>query len=141
MDPNFLRGRLLLGAVYTHKGKYAEAIAELNKAADLSRESALASLGYTYAVSGEKSKARRSLAELQEMSKRRYVSPVDVAAIYAGLGDKDQAFAWLDKAVGGRDSAVLHLKVDPSVTVCAQTHGLRICCVTSGSRREQSPTS
>jgi tetratricopeptide (TPR) repeat protein len=113
MDPNFLRAHLLLGEVYAHTGKYAEAIGELNKAADLSRDSALATLGYTYAVSGARNKARQSLIELQEMSKRRYVSPVDVAAIYARLGGKDQAFAWLEKGFQRRSFGMTFLKVDP----------------------------
>ena len=61
------------------------------------RYRAVATLGYTYAVSGERSKARQALAELQEMARHRYASPVDFAAIYTGLGEKDQAFAWLEK--------------------------------------------
>jgi tetratricopeptide (TPR) repeat protein len=113
MDPNFLRALIFLGEVYTCQGKYAEAFVELNKAADISRDSALAALGYTYAVSGERNKARQALAELQEMSKRRYVSPVDVAAIHAGLGEKDQAFAWLEKGFQSRAVGMSLLKIAP----------------------------
>jgi len=112
MDPNFLRALITLGEVYARQEKYAEAIVELNKAADISRDSALAALGYTYAVSGARSKARQALAELQEMSKRRYVSPVDVAAIHAGLGAKDQAFAWLEKGFQRRAVGISFLKID-----------------------------
>jgi tetratricopeptide (TPR) repeat protein len=113
MDPNFLPALLTLGEVYTRKGKYAEALAELNKAAALSRDNALAAIGYSYAVSGAESKARQALAELQGMSKRRYVSPVDVAAIHAGLGEKDRAFAWLETGVHGRAIGISFLKIDP----------------------------
>jgi DNA-binding winged helix-turn-helix (wHTH) protein/TolB-like protein/tetratricopeptide (TPR) repeat protein len=113
MDPNFLPALVTLGEVYTHKEKYTEALAELNKAAALSRDNALAALGYTYAVSGERSKARQALAELQEMSKRRYVSPIGAAAIYTGLGEKDQAFAWLERGFKGRAIGISFLKIDP----------------------------
>jgi DNA-binding winged helix-turn-helix (wHTH) protein/tetratricopeptide (TPR) repeat protein len=113
MDPNFLPALITLGEVYTHKGNYTEALAELNKAAALSRDNALAALGYTHAVSGERNKARQALAELQEMSKRRYVSPVGAAAIHAGLGEKDQAFAWLEKGFQGRAIGLCFLRIDP----------------------------
>jgi len=112
MDPNFLRALITLGEVYARQGKYAEAIVELNKAAALSRDSTLAALGYTYSVSGERIKAQQALAELQEMSKRHYVSPVDVAAIHAGLGEKDQAFAWLEMGFQRRAIGICSLKVD-----------------------------
>jgi serine/threonine-protein kinase len=113
MDPNYLGARLFLGQAYTRQGKHAEAIAELNKAVESSRNRALPSLGYAYAVAGEKSKARQVLAELQEMSKQRYISPVDVASIYTGLGDKEQAFAWLEKGFQRRDHRMTFLKIEP----------------------------
>jgi hypothetical protein len=50
--------------------------------------------------------------ELLEISKQRYVPPASVAAIYAALGDKDEAFAWLEKAEETRDGILVRLKVD-----------------------------
>jgi len=47
------------------------------------------------------------------MAKQRYISPGSIALIYAALGDKDQAFAWLEKADKGRDGILARLKVDP----------------------------
>lgn len=62
-------------------------------------------------MSGRRVEAEKVLAELQEISKQRYVSPYYVAMIYAGLGDKDQAFAWLDKAFRERSRRLVFLKV------------------------------
>jgi hypothetical protein len=69
-------------------------------------------LGHAYAASGKKSEARRILAELDKQ-KQRYVSPYTVATIYAGLGEKDQAFKWLEKAFEDRGIWLMNLKVDP----------------------------
>ena len=54
------------------------------------------------------------IEELKERSKRSYISPTIIAFIYTGLGEKDQAFAWLDKAYDGRDFILVMLKVDPT---------------------------
>jgi tetratricopeptide (TPR) repeat protein len=113
MDPNFFHARFHLGQVYVQKGMYAEAIAELNKAVELSKDHALAALGYAYATAGQRGEARRVLAELQELSKRRYVSTVDVAVIHAGLGEKDQAFAWLEKAYQERAGKLVFVGIEP----------------------------
>jgi TolB-like protein/Tfp pilus assembly protein PilF len=114
LDPNFYMARLDLGQVYAQIGLYAESIAELNKAVELSRDnSALPALGYVYAISGRKSEARQALAELQKLSQRRYVSSFGVAAIYTGLGEKNQAFTWLEKAFVEREARLAFLKVEP----------------------------
>src|SRR5262249_48312329 len=92
MDPNFFLARIELGRVYAQRKREAERLGELNKAVELSRDSALAELGYVYAVSAQGREARQILAELRELSRRRYVSPVDIAFINTGLGEKEQAF-------------------------------------------------
>jgi tetratricopeptide (TPR) repeat protein len=71
---------------------YADAIAVYDKAG------ALASVGHAYAASGRKAEARKILRELDQQSKHRYISPYDRALIHAGLGENDQALAWLEKA-------------------------------------------
>jgi tetratricopeptide (TPR) repeat protein len=73
----------------------------------------IAALGHAYAQSGEPDKANQALAELREMSKQHYISPYLTAVVYLGLGDKDQAFAWLDKAYQDRSSLLIWLKVEP----------------------------
>ncbi len=100
IDPNFWLGHMDLGAVYAHQGKYNEAIAEFQTAVSLSEGSAFATgyLGYGYAVAGRRSEAEQKIEELKESSKRRYVPAFSIAVIYAGLGEKDRAFDWLEKA-------------------------------------------
>ena len=92
LNPSFDMGLMDLGQVYEAKGMYADAIAVYGKAGDL------ASLGHAYAASGKKAEARKILRELDQRSKHRYVSPYDRALIYTGLGEKNQALAWLEKA-------------------------------------------
>src|SRR5215472_1124304 len=94
-------------------GRYAESLAELNKAVELSRDDSLAALGYVYAISGRTSQARQVLAELQELSGRHYVSSADLAAIYAALAEKDKAFVWLEKSFEEGEDKLVLLKVDP----------------------------
>ena len=92
-----------------------EAFAEYQKAIPLSGDSPdePASLAYTYALSGRKQEALRIIDDLQERSKRSYISPAIIAFVYTGLGEKDQAFEWLEKAYHGRDSLLVLLKVEP----------------------------
>ena len=72
-----------------------------------------ADIGHVYAVWGKKTEAREILAELIAKSKQSYVSAYDVAVIYAGLGETDHAFAWLDKAIEQRSYWLVWLKLDP----------------------------
>jgi TolB-like protein/Flp pilus assembly protein TadD len=104
-----------LGQAYEQKGRYEEAIAELKKAIAKSPASteATAALGHVYAVSGRRDEAQKVLDELKESSKQRFVSAVWPALIYAGLGEKDQAFEWLEKAYDQRAGWLIYLNTDP----------------------------
>ncbi|MBA2527804.1 MAG: protein kinase [Pyrinomonadaceae bacterium] len=115
MDANSGFAHWSLGNAYVQKGMYADAIAEYQKSIPLSGDSPdePASLGYAYALSGKRREAQQVIDELQERSKRRYISPTVIAFIYAGLGEKDQAFALLDKAHNERDVILVLLKVEP----------------------------
>jgi hypothetical protein len=66
-----------------------------------------------YAIQGHTDQARKVLDELMELAKRRYVQPSDIALIHALLGEKNQAFEWLNKAYDDRDSGLLLLKINP----------------------------
>jgi hypothetical protein len=85
---------------HEQKRELPEAIAELEKAVILSGTGTLSRglLAHAYALAGETSKALSVLDELKELSKKRYVSPVDMAIVYTGLGDRNSAFLWLEKA-------------------------------------------
>jgi len=104
--------RLNLGETYLQQHKFPEAIAEIKEAGQFGVIQT-ATLGYAYAVSGNRAEAQKVLAQLQALSSQKYVPPFTSALIYAGLGDKDRAFAWLEKANTERSVWLLWLKVDP----------------------------
>ncbi|MBA3354581.1 MAG: winged helix-turn-helix domain-containing protein [Pyrinomonadaceae bacterium] len=114
LDPNAFPALRYRGLAYEQKGMYREAIGDFQKGVKLSGSPLmLALLGHAYAASGQKAAAKNVLNELRDLQGRRYVSPYTIAAIYAGLGEKDQAFKWLDKAEEERDIWLMNLKVDP----------------------------
>jgi serine/threonine-protein kinase len=115
MDSNFLLAHHRLGLVYEQQRKYDEAIAEFKHVINLSagKPLGIAALARAYALSGKRAEAQKGLVELQELSRQRYVSSVSIAQIYAALDDKDQAFAWLDKAEKENDANLARFKVDP----------------------------
>jgi TolB-like protein/DNA-binding winged helix-turn-helix (wHTH) protein/Tfp pilus assembly protein PilF len=105
LDPGFEQALVNLGEVYEAKAMYVDAIDVYGKAG------ALASLGHAYAVSGKKAEARKILRKLDRQSKYRFVSPYDRALIYTGLGENDQAVAWLEKAEQ-QNVPLHHINVD-----------------------------
>jgi tetratricopeptide (TPR) repeat protein len=104
--------RIYLGEAYLKQHKFPEAIAEIQKAGQFGVMQT-ATLGYAYAVSGNRTEAEKVLNELRALSAQKYVPPFTIAVIYAGLGDKDQAFAWLQKANEERSVWMPWLRVDP----------------------------
>ncbi|HXO38329.1 MAG TPA: hypothetical protein VN872_06815 [Candidatus Acidoferrum sp.] len=117
LDANFPPPHTFLAAAYEQKGMLKEATTAFQKAITVTqgpaRAQATAGLGYVYAVSGRKAEARKILAELQSLSEHRYVPATDTALIYAGLGEKDKAFARLDKAYEEHSFSLSNLKVEP----------------------------
>jgi len=116
LDANFIVAHFFLAFLYAQKAMYDEALAEVQKAMDLSAGDdslILAQLGTIYSYSGRRDEARKVLDELHQLSKQRYVSPFYIALIYMGLGQKDQAFEWLEKAYKKRDHWLETLKVHP----------------------------
>jgi TolB-like protein/DNA-binding winged helix-turn-helix (wHTH) protein/Tfp pilus assembly protein PilF len=117
LDQNFPSAHNFLPAAYEQKGMYNEAIAEFKKAFPLTARSewtfSKAGLGHVYAVTGKKSEARTMLDELKQASEQEYVPANSIALIYAGLGEKDQAFAWLDKAYEQHTFQMQWIKIEP----------------------------
>jgi DNA-binding winged helix-turn-helix (wHTH) protein/TolB-like protein/Flp pilus assembly protein TadD len=111
----FWPSRLVLGWAYEQKGRHAEAEQEFTRALELSEGSTLplASLGHLYAVTGKREKAREVLAQLDRRARDRYVSAYFRAAIYTGLGDRERALAWLEKAYEERAYWLISIKVNP----------------------------
>jgi serine/threonine protein kinase/Flp pilus assembly protein TadD len=104
LDPTFWFDHCFLGRAYEQKGRLPEAIAEFQRALELEKDNAetWSSLGHAYALSGNRAEAQKLLDHLKELSVHSYVAPYNVSVIYAGLGEKDQAFAWLDRAYKDR---------------------------------------
>jgi len=101
----------LLGDVYAEKGKYSEAISEFIKSG--TGPDSLGHLGNAYAREGQPAAARKTIAELQKTVIKDGVGRYEIALVYAGLGDKQEAFKWLEEAYKAHDVGLLYLKVDP----------------------------
>jgi len=117
MDKNYGLAHRFLGLAYERKGMYAEAITELQTAISLVGGTAetKAELAYALAVSGKRDEAQKILDQLRRQSKQHYVSPYLIALIHAGLGNKEQAFEWLEKAYDDRSDLLVYLKVEPKL--------------------------
>jgi serine/threonine-protein kinase len=106
MDPNFNPAHHWLGLAYLQKSMDKEGIAEFEKEFPF--------LGYAYAVAGRRAEAQQVLDKLNELSKQKYVPAVSMARIYVGLGEKDKAFEWLEKAyLDGSIGGGTGIAVDP----------------------------
>ncbi|MEO6654848.1 MAG: protein kinase [Pyrinomonadaceae bacterium] len=104
---------LELANAYVQKGQYAEAIVSYNASIKLEETtSALIYLGRAYALAGRRAEAMALLEKLKRTEK--YVSPTELAILYAALGDKEKAFASLEKAYADRDIQLTFLKVEPA---------------------------
>jgi len=117
LDPNYAMAHAYLGQAFIQKRMFREAVEELQKAITLAEQNpeVIAILGYAYAAAGNRKEAEKVLGELTESAKRRYVPAFSMAAIYAELGRKDEAFAWLEKAYRERAPGFVDLKVQPTL--------------------------
>ncbi len=113
LDPNFPRAHEYLGLAYLKQGRHSEAIAELEKAVELSGREPLRDLGYGYAISGGRAEALAVLRELEGKYEKHEAIGQDLAAVYAGLGEKDQAFAWLEKDFQARSGLLARIRWIP----------------------------
>lgn len=115
LDPNFAVAHEYLGQAYLEKGEYAQSIEELRKAVAISPHdtSMKAELANAYASAGQTKEAQALLRELLEQSARGHVSSYNFALIYTGLGDKNEAIRWLNKAYDERAVRLMNLTVHP----------------------------
>jgi TolB-like protein/DNA-binding winged helix-turn-helix (wHTH) protein/Flp pilus assembly protein TadD len=115
-QPRFAFAHSVLGEAYVQKGMYEEAVVEFQQAMTLTPGSPwpLTELGNAYAVAGKRGEALKILAQLkQRLSRGAYVSPYDMAVLCTGLGEKTQAFEWLEKARSKRAEGFYWVRVDP----------------------------
>ncbi|HXN73411.1 MAG TPA: winged helix-turn-helix domain-containing protein [Candidatus Acidoferrales bacterium] len=113
VEADFPRARILNFA-YAQQGRFADALAGIE---DWRRTSdtywTLTEEGYVYGRAGQSAQARRAVDKLQSINGRAPVDPLAFVPPYVGLGDKDQAFAWLDKSIAVHSPGLTALKVDP----------------------------
>jgi serine/threonine-protein kinase len=116
LDQNWYIAHWFLGYAYAMKGLLPMAVAEYEKARELNDDPyVLGVLGHGYAASGRRDQATKVLADMTEVAKQRYVPAYCFAQVYAGLGDKDPAFQWLEKSYQDRSYDITYLKVDPAM--------------------------
>jgi TolB-like protein/tetratricopeptide (TPR) repeat protein len=114
-NPHFAPAYWTLGLIQEQRGDFDESIAAFQRAIDLSPPNPriLGALGRTFARAGRKDEALRILHELDELAKRRYISPFEQALIYFALGRMDEGFERLSKAYQDRCFELITVKVDP----------------------------
>ena len=120
MNPNHTGARSVLGFVYVQQGRYQEGIAALQKALEQGGRDVRGNLAMAYALAGQRDEAQKLLKQLQAEAWHKYVSPYNIAKIYLGLGEKEQAFIWLEKAIVERDGNL----ADPGLNVDVIFDGL-----------------
>ncbi len=112
LDPNLVTGQNWMCHSYDVNGMYAESLAISEKAAQLNR-SLFAALGYAYAKSGQRQKAEDVLKQWKDIEKTKYVANYWMAIVLAALGEKEAAFAELEKAYQAHDWFFQRLRIDP----------------------------
>jgi TolB-like protein/Tfp pilus assembly protein PilF/predicted Ser/Thr protein kinase len=115
MDPNFAYAHVELRIIYRDMGKYDLSLEEWKKASTLNNDreeiTIAAGTAEVYAKSGTKAAIAREIELRKELAKRRYVDPTEIAYLYALLGDKEQTFAWLDKARAEKTAGLEPVKI------------------------------
>jgi TolB-like protein/Tfp pilus assembly protein PilF len=99
LDPNFGQAYQYLALSYLKQGRNEEAVTAAEKAVELTKRSAitLGDMGYVYAATGKQNQAHAAIKELEDKYARHEAVGQDIAAVYAGLGEKDKVFEWLEK--------------------------------------------
>ena len=115
MDENYFPAYEKIGEAYMQESRFDDAIEALQKGVAISNGASTIKgrLGFAYACAGRNDEARKMLRELEEDSRKRYVSPVAIALVHCGLGDKGQAIKWLERACEEHAGGVLGIKVRP----------------------------
>jgi tetratricopeptide (TPR) repeat protein len=116
MNLKFPLAHFWLGWIYTMQGQYGQALTELDTASPALRQwqPMMAAKGYLYGVWGKTKEAQAVLDELQALrSGGHFETSYGIALVHAALGDTEQAFTWLDRAVDERSHWLVWLRLDP----------------------------
>ena len=114
LDSQFGFGWWDLAYAQIEKGQFADALASAAKAVEILKRNnrSLVCLGVANAAAGRRGEAMASLKEIEQRYQNNQADATEVAAVYAGLGDKDQAFVWLDKAFAEKSSLLVDLRAE-----------------------------
>jgi serine/threonine-protein kinase len=124
-DPDFWVARHYLALAHVQKGMHDAAISELRKLIKAPATGAIpehvveaeseasASLGFAYGMAGKAAEARAIITRLDSLAKRRYVSPLYFAIVYAGMKDNDKAIEYLNKAFDARHPGLVLIRIEP----------------------------
>jgi len=117
MDPKSGATDLYLGMAYVAKGEYEQAISALERNSSVpdAAPSSLLDLAFGYAKANQGARARRIIDETLQRSHQSYVPALWIARVYAALGEKDNAFKWLDSAYSEHSPQLAFLNVDPTL--------------------------
>ena len=117
IDPTYLPARIQLGLAYEQKGMLKEAISELEQARDLAKTLPMAHalVAHAYATAGRRGDALNEINVLNTMKSQRYVPPSYFAIVAIALGNKNEAFGYLQKSYQDRSEQILYLGVEPLV--------------------------
>ena len=113
LDPNYSASHIFLGRAYVKQGRVNEALAEMQKDAALNLSLNLRYFGYTQALAGKREDAMATAKELERRYMIHEAIAQDVALVYVGLGDHDQAFAWLEKDFQARSGILQFVRSLP----------------------------
>jgi len=105
-----------LANVYSQLGQFEDAISSRLQVIEISGDNPELDpwLAYYYALKGNRAEAQKRLKDIIENSKMEFVQSLNIARVYVGLGDIEQAFIWLDKAFSGKEAELPFLKIDPT---------------------------
>jgi TolB-like protein/Flp pilus assembly protein TadD len=114
-DPHFVTAYWTLGLVQEQRGDLDESSAAFQRAIQLAPHNPRmrGGLARTMAIAGHREEALRILSELHELSRKRYVSPFEIALIHFALRNRDERYEWLTKAFQDRCFELIAIKVDP----------------------------
>ncbi|HEV2763614.1 MAG TPA: tetratricopeptide repeat protein, partial [Pyrinomonadaceae bacterium] len=114
LAPDHAPTHIQMGEIYVQQGKFEEAVTAFHKAKDLSADvMADIGLGHAYGVAGRRAEALKILEEMERRVERREVSSFHIATLSTGLGDKDKAFAYLERALRERSNWMVLMKTGP----------------------------
>jgi Flp pilus assembly protein TadD len=123
LDPNFAEAHLVLGKIYIEQGQRQSALVEFQRASQLfgATPNIEALRGHALAITGQEREAEEIAADLEAQSRQRYVSGVDIAIVYCGLGYQDKAMYWLERGLRIHDKGMNILASEPLFDNCRKS--------------------